>query len=193
MYPLTLVFERTIQRRVSDSVDFDKGWDDYVTIFGEEDGNYWMGLEEMHQLTTTHDVDLNINIETYEGEPFTMTLEGFSVGNVASNYQMHFWGYSQSSDRVKRELFRSDYSGTMFTTRDRDNDPLPINCASHIFRGGWWYGMYCGRINPNGNYEGDVTPTYTGILVRFIDTISGYPSATKAVKTLEMIIRAHVE
>ena len=187
------MFERTIQRRVSDSVDFNRGWDDYVTGFGEEDGNYWMGLEEMHQLTTTHEVGLNIDIETFEGEPFTLKLEGFFVGNAESNYQMHFWGYSQSSDRVQIDIFTSDYNGMMFTTRDRDNNMLYDNCASNIFSGGWWYGDYCGRINPNGNYEGDVTPTFTGILVRYIDTTYYFPSCTKAVKSVEMIIRTRVE
>ena len=187
------MFERTIQRRVSDSVDFDRGWDDYVTGFGEEDGNYWIGLEEIHQLTTMHDVDLNMNIETYEGEPFTVKLERFSVGNVASNYQMHFWGYSQSSDRIKHDIFPDRYNGTMFTTRDRDNDSRSRNCASALYRGGWWYSR-CTNINPNGNYEGDVThPTFTGIVVKFIDTTSYFPSHTKAVKSVEMIIRTHVE
>ena len=140
-----------------------------------------------------HDVDLNINIETYEGEPFTMTLEGFFVGNVTSNYQMHFWGYSQTSDRVKHDIFISRYNGTMFTTRDRDNDRKSTNCASDDYRGGWWYDK-CTRINLNGDYEGDVTrPTNTGIVVKFIDTTTDHVSQTKAVKSVEMIIRARVE
>ena len=64
---LSLVLEKTIQRRISDSVDFDRDWDDYVNGFGEVDGNYWIGLEEIHQLTTTHDVSLYINIERLVG------------------------------------------------------------------------------------------------------------------------------
>ena len=173
VFPLPLVIERTIQRRISDSVDFDRGWDDYVNGFGDVDGNYWMGLEEIHQLTTTSDVSLYINIETFEGEPFTLTLETFSVGNAESNYTMHFSGYSQSSDRVQDTVFRDSDNGMMFTTRDRDNDLRGTNCASAVHRGGWWYSN-CGYINPNGNYEGDVTdPTYTGIVVRYIDTTGG--------------------
>ena len=187
------MFERTIQRRINDSVDFDRDWDDYVTGFGEEDGNYWMGLEEIHQLTTTHDVSLFIDIETFEGEPFTLKLQTFSVGNAASNYRMHYSGYSQSSDRVTRSLFPSSYNGRMFTTRDRDNDGHPdINCASDRSRGGWWYGT-CAEISLNGDYEGDVTPTDTGIFVRYIDTTSRAISASKAVKSVEMIIRTRVD
>ena len=137
---LPLVIGRTIQRRINNSVDFDRDWYDYVTGFGDVDGNFWLGLEEIHQLTTTHDV----------------------------------------------------YNDLMFTTRDRDNDRIGINCASENNRGGWWYHS-CGFINLNGNYEGDVTPTKTGIVVRYIDDTSGSTPASKAVKSVEMIIRTRLD
>ena len=151
-----------------------------------------MGLEDIHQLTT-YGVGLDIDIETFEGEPFTLTLETFFVGNAASNYQMHFSEYFSSSDRVKKTIFYSAYNGSMFTTRNRENDRRDgANCASDLHRGGWWY-TACGRINLNGNYEGDVTPTSTGIVVYFIDTISGSIQSSKAVKSVEMIISTRVE
>ena len=187
------MFERTIQRRISDSVDFDRDWDDYVNGFGEADGNFWMGLEEIHQLTTTHNVSLYINIETFEGEPFTVKLEEFSVGNATSNYAWNFSGESQTSDRMKNTVFRDSHNGMMFTTRDQDNDLKGNgNCASDLLRGGWWY-RNCAYINLNGNYEGDITPTNTGIKVPFIDTTNYLHYATKAVKSVEMIIRTRVE
>ena len=152
-----------------------------------------MGLEEIHQLTTTHDVNLYMNIETFEGEPFTLKLERFYLGDSASNYTINFSGYSQSSDRVTQPLIHINNNGLMFTTRDRDNDNLiGRNCASDTFRGGWWY-RACTSINPNGNYEGDVTTTATGIVVKYIETISTYVADTKAVKSVEMIIRTRVE
>ena len=99
-----------------------------------------MGLEELHQLTTLHALSLDIDIETFEGEPFTLKLETFSVGNATSNYAINFSGYSQLSDRVQNNLFPSNYNNMMFTTRDRDNDNSEgLNCASEIHRGGWWY------------------------------------------------------
>ena len=192
-HPYSLVFERTIQRRISDSVDFDRDWNDYVNGFGEEDGNYWMGLEEIHQLTTTHDVSLFIDIETFEGEPFTMKLQTFSVSDAESNYAWNYSGFSQSSDRVERNVFPVENNGLMFTTRDRDNDNMESNnCAASTHRGGWWY-QNCGWINLNGYYRGDVTPTYAGIFVRYIDTTAYSIAASKAVKSVEMIIRTRVE
>ena len=195
VFSFPLVIQRTIQRRISDSVSFDRDWNDYVTGFGEEDGNYWMGLEEIHRLTTTNNMSLFIDIETFEGEPFTLKLEEFSVQNAASNYTWNYSGYSQSSDRVKGQIFHSDYNGMMFTTRDRDNDRRNNhNCASSssFHSGGWWYHS-CGLINLNGNYEGDVTPSDKGIFVKFLGTGHSALSPTEAVKSVEMILRTRVE
>ena len=189
--PLPLVIERIIQRRISDSVNFDRDWDDYVTGFGEADGSFWLGLEEIHQLTTTHNVSLYMNIETFVGQPFTMKLDEFSVGNATTNYAWNYSWFSQSSDRVKDSILGSAHNGMMFSTRDRDNDIWNRNCASDRYRGGWWYND-CARINLNGDYEGNVTPTYTGIVVENIDTTTRGPSASKAVKSVEMIIRTRV-
>ena len=121
-----------------------------------------------------------------------MKLEEFSVGNSTTNYAWNYSWFSQSSDRVKVSVLGSKHNGMMFTTRDRDNDLYGSNCASNVCRGGWWYNN-CADINLNGNYEGDVTsPTATGILVKYIDTTSPAASASKAVKSAEMIIRTRV-
>ena len=152
-----------------------------------------MGLEEIHQLTTTHNVSLDIKIVTFLGEPFTLKMQTFSVGDVNSMYAMQYSGYSQSSDRIKRSIFASSSSGMMFTTRDQDNDKMYNNCASDVNRGGWWYEECADDINLNGNYEGDVTPSLTGILVYYIDTTSSHISDSKAVKSVEMIIRTRGE
>ena len=137
-------------------------------------------------------MSLFIDIETFVGDPFTLKLQTFTVGDAASNYRLNWSGFSQSSDRLKESIFVNFHNGTVFTTRDRDNDNYSRNCASDLFRGGWWYGA-CGIFNLNGNYEGDVTPSMTGIQVRYIDTTSFGYRVSKAVKSVEMIIRTRVE
>ena len=121
-----------------------------------------------------------------------MKLEEFSVGNATTNYAWNYSWFSQSSDRVKDSVLGSWHNGMMFTTRDRDNDLSGINCASDSRRGGWWYNA-CAHINLNGNYEGDRPPTRTGIIVNYIDTTSSTPFNSKAVKSVEMIIRTRAE
>ena len=153
-----------------------------------------MGLEEIHQLTTADEMSLYVNIKTFQGEPFTVKLHVFYVGNAQGKYQMFFSGYSQTSDRLVKDMFPNVYNGAKFTTWDRDNDSLGSrNCATQKHRGGWWY-TGCGPTNLNGNYEGDVTTTNTGILVLNIDFVTGLGiPRTKAVKSVEMIIRKRVD
>ena len=39
-----------IQRRVDGTTDFDRNWAEYKKGFGDINGNYWMGLDNMHLL-----------------------------------------------------------------------------------------------------------------------------------------------
>ena len=51
-----------IQRRINDSVDFYLNWTDYVNGFGDLEGEFWYGLENIHCLTTRENVELRIEI-----------------------------------------------------------------------------------------------------------------------------------
>ena len=181
-----------IQKRVDGNEDFEyKVWDDYVEGFGNVTSNYWMGLEEIHQLTSERDMSLEIKIETFSGgDPFTFMYDTFALAGADDNYRILLAGFSTSSGRLRNDPFMMDY-GSMFTTRDRDNDRFESgskNCATTDNRGGWWYGG-CGGFSLNGRYEGNVrNPTWTGIIMRFIDT-SGYTPIT-AIKSTEMRIRS---
>ena len=173
-----------IQRRVDGTVDFDqKLWEDYAAGFGDVTGNFWIGLETMHQLTTEQPMRLDIYIELFEGEPFTFSYDSFVIGNETSNYQLFVSGFSQSAERLTRDpLAIVNLYG--FTTRDNDNDDTRGNCAS-LSNGGWWY-RACGFINLNGEYQGNQSPTYKGIMLKYIDTEEFPPENSKAVKTTEM-------
>ena len=51
-----------IQRRINDSVDFYLNWTDYVNGFGDLEGEFWYGLENIHCLTTRENVELRIEL-----------------------------------------------------------------------------------------------------------------------------------
>ena len=51
-----------IQRRINGSVNFYHNWTDYVSGFGDLEGEFWYGLEKIHCLTTREDVELRIEL-----------------------------------------------------------------------------------------------------------------------------------
>ena len=51
-----------IQKRINGSVDFYRNWTDYVYGFGDLEGEFWYGLENIHCLTTREDVELRIEV-----------------------------------------------------------------------------------------------------------------------------------
>ena len=54
-----------ILRRVDGSVDFMRGWDEYVDGFGDMDTNFWIGLETIHLLTASGNSHLKVYMESF--------------------------------------------------------------------------------------------------------------------------------
>lgn len=137
-----------IQRRINGSVDFYRNWTDYVYGFGDLDGEFWYGLENIHCLTTRDAVELRIEIGNGTTPSIVWTYQLFQVGGAETNYRLTI-GQGQG---VGNGVDSMDYHNNRpFSTRDRDNDAFNRNCAT-IYGGAWWYGG-CFRSNLNGKYE----------------------------------------
>ena len=178
-----------IQRREDESISFDRGWNDYVQGFGERRGNYWAGLEEIHDLTSTGgDTQLEIYIETFTGDPITLSYSSFSIGNAAVNYRLSISGYDWgSSTRITSNIF--DRNNNMaFTTNDSDNDYSSSDNCAERHGGAWWFNR-CGFMNLNGPYTGNVPVTTASLHVNYIDTSQGLASYTKPIRYTEMRIK----
>ena len=59
-----------IQRRkdVQPRENFTRVWSDYVQGFGELEGEFWMGLKLIHELSRQSPQELYISLEDWEGE-----------------------------------------------------------------------------------------------------------------------------
>ena len=141
------------QRRVDDRTDFYRGWADYVAGFGDLYCNLWAGLDHLHSMTSAHDVELHVYMDTFDdGEEFVARYSQFSVGDAASQYELFAAGYTgNAGDTFTDTSISLAYLvGMKFTTKDNDNDLQPYNCA-HIYKGAWWY-RNCHNSNLNGQY-----------------------------------------
>ena len=140
------------QRRMDGSVDFYRYWTDYQQGFGNLSGEFWLGLDKIHRLTSTA-TQLRVDLQDFEGNSVYAKYTTFSVGDSASNYILTVSGYSGTAG----DSF-GDHNGYQFSTRDRENDIWSGNCAQS-FKGGWWYNN-CHFANLNGVYHGGSHSSY---------------------------------
>ena len=133
------------QRRVTGDVNFYRGWKDYKQGFGSLDGDFWLGLDNIHAITNTGVFELRIDM-IYNGNFAFAHYDSFSVGDEESNYILQVGHY----DGTAGESFIAKHNGMPFSTHDRDNDQYGQNCAV-LYVGAWWYNS-CHVSNLNGQW-----------------------------------------
>ncbi len=137
-----------IQRRMSAKVSFNRKWKEYKNGFGDWQGNFWYGLERMHQLTSQRRYEVRFEF-TYKGKNYYARYSTFSVARESDNYRLNISGYDASSTAGDRGHGMSYHNGMEFSTPDRDNDNCnDCNCARES---AWWFSK-CGYVNFNGKW-----------------------------------------
>lgn len=100
-------------RRIDGSVDFSQKWTGYRDGFGNyaAGGEFWLGLEKIHQMTTGATYRLRVEFETSVTESwYSADYSSFVVDSKATAYKLHIGGYS--GDAV--DSF-SRYDGMVFS------------------------------------------------------------------------------
>ncbi|XP_078656667.1 uncharacterized protein LOC144902899 [Branchiostoma floridae x Branchiostoma belcheri] len=145
-----------IQRRQNGMVPFHRTWTEYEQGFGNPSGEYWLGLGNIHSLTTQKQNELYVYLEDWETNSRFAQYSTFSVGNASSKYTAAIGGYSGDSsvtDSLDPPTIRHSINNRQFSTTDQDNDPRAAdNCAVTYGQGGWWYTPSCGLAMLNGQY-----------------------------------------
>ncbi|KAI5620887.1 angiopoietin-related protein 6 precursor, partial [Silurus asotus] len=132
-----------IQRRLDGSVNFFRNWDQYKQGFGNLDGEYWLGLENLYWLTTQTSYKLRVHMEDWQGRQAFAEYDSFHIEPESDWYRLRLGSYQGTAGDSL-----SWHSNKAFTTLDRDKDAYSGNCA-HYQKGGWWYHM-CAHSNLNG-------------------------------------------
>ena len=81
------------QRRLDGSVDFYLGWESYKNGFGDLNGEFWLGNDDLHRLTVTDGVILRVDQEDFEGNKTYAEYTTFKVADEADKYQRLIGGY----------------------------------------------------------------------------------------------------
>ena len=127
------------QRRQDGSVNFNRTWNDYKHGFGNIEGEFWFGNDNIHDLTkpsfAPKKSELLINMRM-KGQSDTeyVKYNTFEVTDEATKYTLKING---SSGNISTRIDISN-NNQRFTTFDSDNDGRITNCAIKFDGGGWW-------------------------------------------------------
>lgn len=133
----TVILRR--KRTVLTNINFNRKWDDYENGFGNLHTEFWIGLRNIHCLTTREDVDLMIDLRDNNGNGMTWVYHDFKVNGSNDKYRLQIGGGEGPPGGYDAMVY---HNGEQFTTSDSDNDEYSGNCGSAYYVG-WWYGPGC--------------------------------------------------
>lgn len=140
------------QYRFNGSVDFYRTWDDYKAGFGNVAGEFWLGLERLHRLTSAKRHILMVELKTFDEEYGFAKYDRFEIGSEEENYALKELGSYRGTAGDSLTL----HKGMNFTTKDRDNDIKSWDNCALEYSGAWWYEK-CHQSNLNGPYVNKYT------------------------------------
>ncbi|NXM99039.1 ANGP4 protein, partial [Sylvia borin] len=135
-----------IQLRANGSLSFQRSWKEYKQGFGDASGEYWLGNEAVHLLTSRVPYALRVELQDWEGGQVYAHYGKFQLGSERQFYRLSLQDYSGTAGQQSGLALQ----GTQFSTRDADNDNCLCKCAQ-MLSGGWWFDA-CGLSNLNGIY-----------------------------------------
>ena len=82
------------QRRQDGSVDFYLDWAEYKRGFGNLTGEFWLGLDNIHRLTSSGMYKLRVDLEDIAGNSYYAEYGLFKVGTEEQEYKLSVGNYS---------------------------------------------------------------------------------------------------
>eukprot|EP00794_Sanderia_malayensis_P020453 gene20453-22469_t len=119
--------------------------------FGDVIGNYWLGLEALHQLTSTGETVLRIDLRRDDSIWAYAEYNGFKIQSEAQKYKLKYTSYTGTAGDAL-----SKNKNQPFSTYDSDNDAASWNCAAS-WKGAWWH-HDCFFANLNNGYYNTSVP-----------------------------------
>jgi len=85
------------QKRLDGSADFFLDWSDYKVGFGDLNGEFWFGLDEIHRLTSDDNSMLRVDLKDFDGNTASAEYSIFGVMSENDKYKLILGSYSGDS------------------------------------------------------------------------------------------------
>ncbi|XP_028570335.2 tenascin isoform X1 [Podarcis muralis] len=131
-------------RRQNGEQEFYQNWRTYEAGFGNPNGEFWLGLDKLHKITSQGQYELRVDLRDH-GETAYALYDKFFVGDARSRYRLKVEGYSGTAGDSM-----TYHNARPFSTHDKDHDSAITNCALS-YKGAFWY-KNCHRVNLMGRY-----------------------------------------
>ena len=82
-----------LQKRLDGSVNFYRDWTYYKRGFGSLIGEFWLGLDKIHRLTSSGKYKIRVDLEDFAGKTYYAEYDLFKVGSEAEKYQLSVGNY----------------------------------------------------------------------------------------------------
>uniref|UniRef100_A0A1W7R7Q9 Putative salivary secreted angiopoietin n=1 Tax=Aedes albopictus TaxID=7160 RepID=A0A1W7R7Q9_AEDAL len=172
------------QKRQDGSVDFNRSWTEYREGFGEVSGEYWLGLETLHQLTTRKPHELLIILENFNGSTSYERYAGVVIDNEALRYRIYLNSTGSGSADDSLYLHR----GEVFVTPDLTSGTF-LDCARQLASGFWHFD--CSAASSRNNLNGVYGETARKNGIWWYNSFPGYLQYNP-LKATQMMIREKV-
>ena len=86
------------QKRIDGSVDFNLNWSDYKHGFGNLSGEFWLGLDRIHRLTSDNNSVLQVDMEDFEGGSAYAEYSSFGVRSEHDKYRLILGSYNTAGE-----------------------------------------------------------------------------------------------
>ena len=175
------------------SQTFVKNWLGYKSGFSDRSGNYWIGNENLFQLTSSAQWKLRIDVQARDTKLWYFAeYSSILISDESNLYRIQLSNYSggTAGDAFQDvPIWTLETNGKPFTTFDADHDgSTSTNCAAGT--GGWWY-RQCGTSCLNGCGYGvsGIGGAWGTLQYRYSTTISQGNSPTWDISGSRMTIR----
>ncbi len=76
-------------------MDFYLDFTSYSRGFGNLEGEFWLGNDNLHRLTAQGEYELRIDLSDFEDESRYAVYDSFSIADVSDNYRLTLGSYSE--------------------------------------------------------------------------------------------------